>query len=72
VNGTERERATRLLLAIPDSEDRVTTVAEALAAERARALRDFADLIDRGPTFPLPPSIFSAMARERADDQEQS
>lgn len=34
----------------------------------AALLRDFADLIDRGPTFPLSPSIFSAMARERADD----
>jgi len=36
----------------------------------AQALRDFADLIDRGPTFPLPPSIFSEMARERAADLE--
>jgi hypothetical protein len=34
----------------------------------AEALRYFADLIDRGPTFPLPPGIFSAMARERAND----
>ncbi|MEU0081385.1 hypothetical protein ABZY58_26085 [Micromonospora tulbaghiae] len=34
----------------------------------AALLRDFADLIDRGPTFPLPPSVLSAMARERADD----
>ncbi|MET9303212.1 hypothetical protein ABZX66_28215 [Micromonospora aurantiaca] len=38
----------------------------------AALLRDFADLIDRGPTFPLPPSIFSAMARERADDLDPS
>ena len=31
-------------------------------------LRAFADFIDRGPTFPLPPSVFSALVRERADD----
>lgn len=44
-------------------------VVDAIARERAAAeLRDFADLIDRGPSFPMPPSIFSAMARERADD----
>lgn len=34
----DRERALRLLLAIPDSADRVITVAHALADERARAL----------------------------------
>jgi hypothetical protein len=34
----------------------------------ARTLRDMADLIDRGPTFPLPPSVISALVRERADD----
>lgn len=34
----------------------------------AALLRDFADFIDRGPVTPLPPSIFSALARERADD----
>ncbi|RKN38466.1 hypothetical protein [Micromonospora endolithica] len=34
----------------------------------AALLRDFADFLDRGPTFPLPPSVFSALARERADD----
>ena len=36
-----------------------------LAAEKA--LREFADMVDSGPTFALPPSIFSAMAREEAD-----
>lgn len=40
-----------------------------IANERAAAaLTEFADLVDRGPTFPLAPSIFSAMARERAGD----
>lgn len=33
-----------------------------------QALRDAADLVDRGPTFPLPPSVISALLRERADD----
>lgn len=32
------------------------------------ALRDMADLIDRGPAIPLPPSVISALVRERADD----
>jgi hypothetical protein len=30
-------------------------------------LRELADEIDRGPTFPLPPSVISALVRERAD-----
>ncbi len=34
----------------------------------AQALREAADLIDRGPTFPMPPSVLSALLRERADD----
>jgi hypothetical protein len=34
----------------------------------ATALMEFADLIDRGPNFPLRPSLFSGMARERAAD----
>lgn len=33
----------------------------------AAALRVMADEIDRGPTFPLPPSVISALVRERAD-----
>lgn len=33
----------------------------------ALLLRDFADMIDRGPDVPLPPSIYSALAREAAD-----
>jgi hypothetical protein len=28
-----------------------------------------AGLVDHGPTFPLPPSVISALLRERADDQ---
>lgn len=35
---------------------------------QANALEEFAELIDRGPDFPLPKSVFSAMARERAED----
>lgn len=34
----------------------------------AVALRDAADLIDRGPDVPLPPSVYSALLRERAAD----
>lgn len=34
----------------------------------AQALRDAADLVDRGPTFRMPPSVISALLRERADD----
>ncbi|TDP97659.1 hypothetical protein [Labedaea rhizosphaerae] len=36
----------------------------------AATLREFAELIDRGPMIPLRPSIFSTMAREQADDIE--
>ncbi|MEU4640842.1 hypothetical protein [Micromonospora sp. NPDC023814] len=39
-----------------------------LRAYGAALLRDVAALIDRGPAIPLPPSIFSALVRERADD----
>lgn len=38
----------------------------------AAALRVMADEIDRGPTFPLPPSVISALVRERADALEAS
>jgi hypothetical protein len=37
------------------------------AAGIAAALRVMADEIDCGPTFPLPPSVISALVRERAD-----
>jgi hypothetical protein len=33
----------------------------------AAALRDAADLIDRGPDIPLPPSVYSALLREHAE-----
>lgn len=36
----------------------------------AAALRVMADEIDRGPTFPIPPSVVSALVRERADGLE--
>lgn len=79
VTDGDRERAVALLRTaaadglIQSTEPRhqpemVSRIAQALADERERALTDFADLIDRGPTFPLSPSIFSAMARERAED----
>ncbi len=38
-----------------------------VAAGVAAALRVMADEIDRGPTFALPPSVISALVRERAD-----
>jgi len=38
-----------------------------VSAGVAAALRVMADEIDRGPTFPLPPSVISALVRERAD-----
>ena len=38
----------------------------------AAALSAFADLVDRGPTFDLPPSVFSAMARKKATDLMQA
>lgn len=38
---------------------------------KAAALREFADLIDRGPAVPLPPSVYSTLAREKAEDAEQ-
>ena len=38
------------------------------ATVQAQLLRAFADQIDQGPDVPLPPSIYSAMARETADN----
>jgi hypothetical protein len=40
--------------------------ADIYLAEFAAWLRELADEIDRGPTFPLPPSVISALVRERA------
>lgn len=40
---------------------------EIVAAGVAAALRVMADEVDRGPTFPLPPSVISALIRERAE-----
>lgn len=40
---------------------------EIVAAGLAAAFRVLADEIDRGPTFPLPPSVISALVREKAD-----
>lgn len=37
------------------------------AAVVAAALQVMADEIDRGPTFPLPPSVISQLVRERAE-----
>lgn len=41
---------------------------DAGTALTAVVLRDMADSIDRGPAIPLPPSVYSALIRERADD----
>ena len=46
----------------PQPDDRM------LRAYGATLLREVAALIDRGPAIPLPPSIFSALVRERADE----
>jgi hypothetical protein len=43
---------------------------EIVGAGVAAALRVMADEIDRGPSFPLPPSVISALVRERADGLE--
>lgn len=37
---------------------------------KAAALREFADLVDRGPAVPLSPGIYSSLAREKAEDAE--
>jgi hypothetical protein len=41
-----------------------------VAAGLVVAFRLLADLVDNGPTFPMPPSIISALIRERADQIE--
>ncbi len=41
---------------------------EEVAAGLAAALDAMADKIDNGPTFPLPPSVISALVREQAED----
>lgn len=43
-------------------------IVQALKAARRNELLAAADQIDRGPTFPLPPSVISALVRERAAD----
>lgn len=47
---------------------RVYPDARSLADYGAALLRDVADLVDRGPVSPLPPSVLSALLREKADD----
>jgi hypothetical protein len=42
------------------------------ATVRAVTLMEFADQVDRGPTLPLKPSIISQMARECAEDAEDT
>ena len=46
--------------ALKDSEDL------AMFRDELATLRVMADEIDRGPTFPLPPSVISELIRERA------
>lgn len=45
----------------PQPDDRM------LAAYGRALLLEAADLIDRGPPIPLPPSVYSALLRERAN-----
>jgi hypothetical protein len=46
-------------------------IRRAYTAGAIQALREAADHVDRGPTFPMPPSIISALLREQADDYAQ-
>lgn len=40
---------------------------EIVAAGVVVTMRMLADFVDNGPTFPMPPSVLSALIRERAD-----
>lgn len=40
---------------------------EIVAAGVVVTMRMLADVVDNGPTFPMPPSVLSALLRERAD-----
>ena len=40
---------------------------ECMGRAVAAALHVMADEIESGPTFPIPPSVISALVRERAD-----
>lgn len=42
-----------------------------VGAGLAAAFRALADHIDRGPAIPLPPSVYSALVREYAEDFER-
>jgi hypothetical protein len=65
---------------IVESDDSLlATVGDLVAAAEARgyrkaieALRDVADKIDRGPTFPVSPAVISALIREHAEDLAES
>lgn len=50
----------------------LSDVGQWMADVVAAALRGIADEIDRGPTFPMPPTVISALIRERADTLEAS
>ncbi len=52
---------------ITAASDAMTESGVALEAGIAGAPRGKVDEIDRGPTFPLPPSVISALVRERAE-----
>ena len=55
---------------VQDSYEQPDNTRQWVAAGVAAALRVMADEVDRGPTFPLPPSVISALIRERADRLE--
>lgn len=60
-------KTARQLLATEEAVKQAQRPAHVLQAE---ALREMAERIDRGPTFPVPPSVISALVRERADSIE--
>lgn len=52
-------------------EDDGTDITATTHMIKAATLREFADQIDRGPTaVPMRASVFSALAREKAEDEE--
>lgn len=52
-------------------EDEGTEISMTTHLIKAATLREFADQIDKGPDVPLRPGVYSALAREKAQDAEQ-
>lgn len=67
---TATEALWRLLPSEVQDDYDLSDVGQWMADVVAAALRGMADEIDRGPAFPLPPTVISALIRERADTLE--